>query len=106
MAAENNPLGLDVASAARDGSVQSNGPVALITGITGQDGSYLTELLLDKGAYCPNSLLLRQAHASCIVPLPAVDSHFVVSGGRKEGGEGGGGGGEMQLRGRLRKARG
>jgi GDP-D-mannose dehydratase len=23
--------------------------VALITGITGQDGSYLTELLLDKG---------------------------------------------------------
>ena len=24
--------------------------VALITGITGQDGSYLTELLLDKGA--------------------------------------------------------
>ena len=24
-------------------------PVALITGITGQDGSYLTELLLEKG---------------------------------------------------------
>jgi GDPmannose 4,6-dehydratase len=24
-------------------------PVALVTGITGQDGSYLTELLLDKG---------------------------------------------------------
>jgi GDPmannose 4,6-dehydratase len=27
----------------------SNGPVALITGITGQDGSYLAELLLEKG---------------------------------------------------------
>ena len=25
--------------------------VALITGITGQDGSYLTELLLNKGYY-------------------------------------------------------
>ena len=24
-------------------------PVALITGITGQDGSYLTELLLERG---------------------------------------------------------
>ncbi len=24
-------------------------PVALVTGVTGQDGSYLTELLLDKG---------------------------------------------------------
>ena len=31
---------------------QSSGPgrkVALITGVTGQDGSYLTELLLEKG---------------------------------------------------------
>jgi GDPmannose 4,6-dehydratase len=27
----------------------SNGKVALITGITGQDGSYLAEFLLDKG---------------------------------------------------------
>jgi GDP-D-mannose dehydratase len=27
----------------------SNGKVALITGITGQDGSYLTELLIEKG---------------------------------------------------------
>ena len=26
--------------------------VALITGITGQDGSYLTELLLSKVMYC------------------------------------------------------
>ena len=30
-------------------SVNCDGRVALITGITGQDGSYLTELLLDKG---------------------------------------------------------
>lgn len=28
---------------------KENGKIALITGITGQDGSYLTELLLDKG---------------------------------------------------------
>ena len=28
---------------------QEDRKVALITGITGQDGSYLTELLLDKG---------------------------------------------------------
>ncbi|KNC49661.1 GDP-mannose 4,6 dehydratase [Thecamonas trahens ATCC 50062] len=60
MAAENNPLGLDVASAARDGSVQSNGPVALITGITGQDGSYLTELLLDKG-YTVHGIIRRSS---------------------------------------------
>ena len=30
-------------------STMSEPKVALITGITGQDGSYLTELLLDKG---------------------------------------------------------
>jgi GDPmannose 4,6-dehydratase len=27
----------------------SNGKVALVTGVTGQDGSYLVELLLEKG---------------------------------------------------------
>ena len=31
------------------GSVDSNGKVALITGVTGQDGAYLSELLLSKG---------------------------------------------------------
>ena len=30
-------------------SASSVGKVALITGITGQDGSYLAELLLEKG---------------------------------------------------------
>lgn len=30
-------------------SIERKGKVALITGITGQDGSYLTELLLGKG---------------------------------------------------------
>ncbi|MAL58021.1 MAG: GDP-mannose 4,6-dehydratase [Brevundimonas sp.] len=30
-------------------AVQSNGKVALITGVTGQDGAYLSELLLEKG---------------------------------------------------------
>ncbi|RYZ90854.1 MAG: NAD-dependent epimerase/dehydratase family protein, partial [Proteobacteria bacterium] len=29
--------------------IPSNGKVALITGVTGQDGSYLAELLLSKG---------------------------------------------------------
>ncbi|ANH07360.1 MULTISPECIES: GDP-mannose 4,6-dehydratase [Shinella] len=29
--------------------VESNGKVALVTGVTGQDGAYLSELLLDKG---------------------------------------------------------
>ncbi|EIC19601.1 GDP-mannose 4,6-dehydratase [Thiorhodovibrio frisius] len=33
----------------RNAPVDSNPPVALITGITGQDGSYLTELLLEQG---------------------------------------------------------
>ena len=28
--------------------------VALITGITGQDGSYLAELLIEKGDFIPN----------------------------------------------------
>ena len=32
--------------------------IALITGITGQDGSYLTELLLDKG-YIVHGLIRR-----------------------------------------------
>lgn len=36
--------------------------VALITGITGQDGSYLTELLLDKGYI----VSLLSVHASRI----------------------------------------
>ncbi|WP_432431875.1 GDP-mannose 4,6-dehydratase [Neorhizobium galegae] len=31
------------------GNVKSNGKVALITGVTGQDGAYLAELLLSKG---------------------------------------------------------
>jgi len=30
-------------------SIDCRGRVALITGITGQDGSYLAELLLEKG---------------------------------------------------------
>ena len=30
-------------------TVEGNGKVALITGVTGQDGAYLSELLLSKG---------------------------------------------------------
>jgi GDPmannose 4,6-dehydratase len=35
-------------------------PVALITGITGQDGSYLTELLFEKG-YCVHGIVRRSS---------------------------------------------
>jgi len=41
-------------------TVNSRGPVALITGITGQDGSYLAELLLEKG-YKVYGLIRRHA---------------------------------------------
>ncbi|MEM3091035.1 MAG: GDP-mannose 4,6-dehydratase [Candidatus Pacearchaeota archaeon] len=40
---------------------QWNGKTALITGITGQDGSYLTELLLDKG-YKVRGIVRRSSH--------------------------------------------
>merc|ERR1711916_51224 len=57
--ASETPLGVDVALSARDGSV-AEGPVALITGITGQDGSYLTELLLEKG-YTVHGIIRRSS---------------------------------------------
>jgi len=48
---------------------------ALITGITGQDGSYLTELLLQKGyevhGIIPARLLQRQAGAAVVPLIPA-----------------------------------
>lgn len=40
--------------------VAANGKVALITGITGQDGSYLTELLLSKG-YVVHGIIRRSS---------------------------------------------
>jgi GDPmannose 4,6-dehydratase len=39
----------------------SNGKIALITGITGQDGSYLTELLLEKG-YAVHGIVRRTSN--------------------------------------------
>ena len=44
-------------------SGETTGKVALITGITGQDGSYLTELLLEKGY----TVRVAVGHASCQV---------------------------------------
>jgi GDPmannose 4,6-dehydratase len=41
-------------------SVAPNGKVALLTGITGQDGSYLAELLLSKG-YVVHGLIRRSS---------------------------------------------
>merc|ERR1711916_250504 len=58
MAAE-TPLGVDVALSARDGSI-AEGRTALITGITGLDGSYLTELLLEKG-YTVHGIIRRSS---------------------------------------------
>lgn len=43
----------------------TQGRTALVTGITGQDGSYLAELLLDKG-YTVHGLIRRAA--------PAIDA--------------------------------
>jgi GDPmannose 4,6-dehydratase len=42
-------------------NVNDSGKIALITGITGQDGSYLTELLLDKG-YMVHGVVRRTSH--------------------------------------------
>ncbi len=53
-------------------AAQASPPTALITGITGQDGSYLAELLLAKG-YEVHGLVRRAgtARASAIAPLAA-----------------------------------
>ncbi len=40
-------------------------PIALVTGVTGQDGAYLSQLLLDKG-YRVHGLLRRSASAEVI----------------------------------------
>jgi GDPmannose 4,6-dehydratase len=43
-----------------DNSLNTNNKVALITGITGQDGSYLTEILLEKG-YTVHGIIRRSS---------------------------------------------
>ena len=55
-------------------STMSEPKVALVTGITGQDGSYLTELLLEKGYIVSLSLVLMPTRRS-------ADSHLNASGG-------------------------
>jgi len=43
--------------------------VALVTGITGQDGSYLTELLLEKGYEVSNhDIICRQNNRTWSIP--------------------------------------
>ena len=54
-------------------STMSEPKVALITGITGQDGSYLTELLLEKGYIVSLSFVLMPTRRS-------ADSHLNASG--------------------------
>ncbi len=64
-------------------------PTALITGITGQDGSYLAEFLLDKG-YSVVGIVRRTSHDSYerighlldrvrIVPADLLDQHSLTS---------------------------
>jgi GDPmannose 4,6-dehydratase len=53
------PIELSVGSHSYD-SLKKYMPVALITGITGQDGSYLTELLLEKG-YSVHGIVRRSS---------------------------------------------
>ncbi|WPL15331.1 GDP-mannose 4,6-dehydratase [Thiorhodovibrio winogradskyi] len=42
--------------------------VALITGVTGQDGSYLAELLLEKGYEC----MASNAAVRCLTPIVSI----------------------------------
>ncbi len=71
------------------GRRQPRRPTALITGITGQDGSYLAELLLDKG-YRVVGVVRRTSHDSYerighlldrvrIVPADLLDQHSLTS---------------------------
>ncbi|EOX90886.1 hypothetical protein QUC31_002823 [Theobroma cacao] len=63
MAAENDTsrAGSGSGSAAINGDASAERKVALITGITGQDGSYLTEFLLNKG-YEVHGLIRRSSN--------------------------------------------
>jgi len=55
---------------------------ALITGITGQDGSYLAELLLSKGYEVhgiirrASTLIQRGSTISTLIPMPRGQSFF------------------------------
>lgn len=53
----------------------SEGKVALITGITGQDGSYLAELLLQKGY----TVSLVAALLSCDDPTKSIGHNHTYS---------------------------
>lgn len=48
-------------------SSKTGGKVALITGITGQDGSYLAELLLEKGYTVSQSKSIEENEKICLV---------------------------------------
>jgi GDPmannose 4,6-dehydratase len=71
------------------GAEQGRGRTALITGVTGQDGSYLAELLLEKG-YTVVGVVRRTSHDSYerighllerlhIVPADLLDQHSLTS---------------------------
>jgi GDP-mannose 4,6 dehydratase len=51
--------------------------VALVTGITGQDGSYLAEFLLEKGYTVSSASILRSLVCEC--PAPRRSTHPIVA---------------------------
>ncbi len=53
--------------------------VAMITGITGQDGSYLTELLLDKG-YQVHGIIRRGSSFNTGLKIIGINDHSSTPG--------------------------
>ena len=60
-----------------------SGKVALITGITGQDGSYLTEFLLAKG-YTVRSAMVEAVLTTCRSRVGAICIVLTEGGGRED----------------------
>lgn len=59
-----------------DGDGNRDRKVAFITGVTGQDGSYLVELLLSKGAYVVCSSSRARAEGAARVGSPTIVRNF------------------------------
>jgi GDP-D-mannose dehydratase len=64
--------------------MSSEGKVALITGITGQDGSYLTEFLLGKGYTVRSSkgTFVRRRNCAMVADFHLASYAFVPPGTR------------------------
>ena len=82
MATNTSPVKNAAAAVAFDDSTGERRKVALVTGATGQDGSYLVELLLDKG-YVVHGLKRRSSSYNHPRLEHIVDakSEWIVGGG-------------------------